>query len=142
MQDSVDSSAAESWPGSYHHLTWMLAAPTGPRAEGHRTLIMFSCILGPLGLKSRTHTHPHAQLASHPGYQTCSPAVINTPADLQVKLLDHSPHILENQLSKCLQAPSIGPASCYTSPFARVTAGKVNIGRKSRAGSPHHTSPG
>lgn len=73
--------------------------------------------LGPLGLEP-------TNLLPTQDYQACSP-VISTPADLQVMLLDHAPQILENQLSKLLQAPSIGPASCYTSPFTGVPTGKA-----------------
>lgn len=80
--------------------------------------MMFPCFLGPLVLKP-------SNLLPTQNYQARSPSVTSIPADLQVTLLDHAPHILENQLSKLLQAPSIGPAGCYASPFTGVPVGKT-----------------
>lgn len=70
MPDSLGSSAAESWSGSNRLLRWMLAAPTGPQAEGHRALIISPCFLDPLGLKPTNLLPPRttklAPLCLHP----------------------------------------------------------------------------
>ncbi|KAL0602914.1 hypothetical protein AAY473_029129 [Plecturocebus cupreus] len=132
----------KAWPG---RTRWLLQLLEGVL---NQVIIWDGCWLLQQGPRLRdpqvkTHRAPTKLLPTqdnpdHP-MSLSTPLVMSASADLQVELLDHIPHILQNQLPKLLQPANIGPASCHTPPLTGVSVGKSSTTRSGQAWllSPH-----
>lgn len=130
-QNSGASAAAERWPGPHHRQSRRPAALAELRAEdteGSDDLSFQALHSHQASLTRPTQDGfllPHQGSPRSPSLPPIPPAPI-TPSDLEVKLLDHVPHVLQNQLPKLLQPRNVGPASSHTPPPTGVSVGKAS----------------